>query len=353
MELNREAIRAMIYYDWKFGLSQEESHERLRAALQDDAPSRATVFRWFSEFKHGRASFEDECREGRPSSAVTPENIELIRKLVEEDRHITIQQMEGALGIGSAAVQSILHEKLHLRKLACRWVPHQLTPDQMQARVQWCKEMLKRFDEGRSKRLYDVVTGDESWIYQYDPLTKVQSAEWVFPSDDPPVQVRRSRSVGKQMVASFFSLTGHVKTILLQNQATVTAAWYVEKCLPQVFQSIQERRPRTGIHGTLLHYDNAPAHTAHRTVEFLEQHGVHHLAHPPYSPDLAPADYFLFPRIKYHLRGHRFNSPIEAANAFQQAVEGVSDSDWKECFAEWFHRMKLCVQTCGQYFEKL
>ena len=110
--------------------------------------------------------------------------------------------------------------------------------------------------------MYDVVTGDESWIYQYDPLTKRQSAEWVFPDEDPPTHVHRGRSIGKQMVASFFSLSGHVKTVLLEDKATVTAAWYVDVCLPQVFQAIRERRPKTGNRGLFLHHDNAPAHTS-------------------------------------------------------------------------------------------
>jgi hypothetical protein len=50
MELSREHWRAMIYYDYKSGLRQQESFERLSAAFGDQTPSRASVFNWFAEF---------------------------------------------------------------------------------------------------------------------------------------------------------------------------------------------------------------------------------------------------------------------------------------------------------------
>ena len=222
----------MIYYDFCAGLNQEQCLHRLQSAFRDQAPSRSTVFYWFAEFRRGRESLEDEPRCGRPPTAVTPANIERVRELVLEDKRISIQQLQELLGIGSGSMQSILHDSLGLRKLECRWIPHTLTSEQMSGRVSWCVEMLDRFDEGRSRRLYDIVTGDETWLYQFDPLSKQQSAEWVFPDDDAPTQVRRARSVGKRMIACFFSLTGHVSTVILKEHETVTADWYVTVCLP-------------------------------------------------------------------------------------------------------------------------
>lgn len=67
MEVSRTDFRAMIFYDFKRGLSYTESHENLMKAFGDDAPSNATVNRWFNEFKRGRQSFEDDPRPGRPT----------------------------------------------------------------------------------------------------------------------------------------------------------------------------------------------------------------------------------------------------------------------------------------------
>ena len=129
--------------------------------------------------------------------------------------------------------------------------------------------MLRKFDGGRFSRVWDIVTGDETWVYQYDPETKQQSAVWVFPDENPPVKFKRNRSASKQMIACFFAKLGHVVTIPLEDRKTVTADWYVNHRLPKVFQARSKRRPRTGVRGLLLHYDNAGAHTAAETLDFL------------------------------------------------------------------------------------
>ena len=83
--------------------------------------------------------------------------------------------------------------------------------------------MLRKFDGGRSPRVWDIVRGDETWVYQYDPETKEQSVAWVFPDENPPVNFKRNGSASKQMIPSFFSKFGGVATILLKDRKTVTA----------------------------------------------------------------------------------------------------------------------------------
>ena len=73
------------------------------------------------------------------------------------------------------------------------------------------------------------------------------------------------------MVATFFSTSGHLATVVLEDQRTVTAKWYTQVWLPQVFSKIKETRPRTGPRGILLHHDNASSHTDNATIAFLEK----------------------------------------------------------------------------------
>ena len=76
------------------------------------------------------------------------------------------------------------------------------------------------------------------------------------------------------------------------------------------------------------------------------------MGHPPYSPDLAPNDFFLFPTIKNKLRGQRFTSTEEAVNVFKNNVLRVLPLEWKNCFDKWFERMQKCIDLKGKYFEK-
>jgi hypothetical protein len=61
--------------------------------------------------------------------------------------------------------------------------------------------------------------------------------------------------------------------------------------------------------------DNASSHNVTIFKQFLDKRKVTVLDHPPYWPDLAPADYFLFRKVKSHLKGRLFdsNSDIEKA----------------------------------------
>jgi len=56
----------------------------------------------------------------------------------------------------------------------------------------------------------------------------------------------------------------------------------------------------------VLHHGNAPAHTALSIQELLMKKNIPVLPHPPYSPELAPCDFYIFPKLKLKLKGHHF-----------------------------------------------
>ena len=60
--------------------------------------------------------------------------------------------------------------------------------------------------------------------------------------------------------------------------------------------------------GVLLLQDNAPAHTSQVAMTAATECGFEILPHPPYSPDMAPSDVYLFPKLKSHIRGTQFKS---------------------------------------------
>jgi transposase len=66
-------------------------------------------------------------------------------------------------------------------------------------------------------------------------------------------------------------------------------------------------------------HDNAPLYTAVLTHQFLAKNKIAVIPHPPYSPDLAPCDFFLFPKMKLKLKGRRFDT-IEEIQAETQKV---------------------------------
>ena len=86
-------------------------------------------------------------------------------------------------------------------------------------------------------------------------------------------------------------------------------------------------------------------------TDFLEVEKVFVLLHPPYLPDLAPCDYFLFPKLKYHLSGRRYNSRNALGSAVYQCLMGVPIEEYEKCFQKWIYRLKRCVLAGEEYFE--
>ena len=101
--------------------------------------------------------------------------------MIERDRHITYREIQASLGIDMKVIHTILHDHLSVRKLCSRWILHNLTEAQKQARVKWSKEMLKTaFNRGQSNLVYNIVTEDDTWIYSYETESKQQSTVWIF-----------------------------------------------------------------------------------------------------------------------------------------------------------------------------
>ncbi|CAH1982613.1 unnamed protein product [Acanthoscelides obtectus] len=328
MELNREHFRAIIYYNFQRHLSQQECLAELLSVFGNEAPHQSTISRWYGEVKRG---LSDDPRVGAPKTAVTQENVDAVSKLIE-DRHVTYREDLNS---------KILHEELGVRKLVSRSIPHLLTDEQKAVRVNWCQKTLDRFNYENSKNVYSIVSGDESWIFCYEPENKRQSAK--------SQQVIRSRSVSKKMVTTFVSKAGHIATIPLNEQRTVTADWYTTICLQKVITEIRKINPEKRI---ILHQDNASSHTAQKTRQYLTEENVELLDYPPYSPDLSPNVFFTFPKIKNRLRGQRFQSSEEAVDAFKNAILDVPANERNKCFENWFEHMQMCINLRGEYFEK-
>ena len=184
-----------------------------------------------------------------------------------------------------------------MRKLCARWVPHGLTATQTEARRVFASDMLKRCSTNTTIRLKEIVTGDETWAYYYDPLTRLQSMEWVTPNQPRLSKVRPPRSIRKTMLILFFYHAGVVsrtKLVPMPGCKSDNALFYTSECLQKLVRALHKKYPKSGTRRILLHHDNASSHTAALTKSFLKEKKLQLLPHPPYSPDLAPCDYYLF-----------------------------------------------------------
>lgn len=162
-----------------------------------------------------------------------------------------------------------------------------LSFQQKEDHLNWCKFVTEKYDREYSHYIWDIITGDGVWMYQYDPETKHQSTVWVFEEKELPTKFKKAKSMNKNMLACFFMRSGHLKSKPLKNRRTVNADWYTNVCPPEVYHCVEHKWQRTGICGLQLLHDNASGHTAAKTLDFLTTRGVTLATHLSYSLDLA------------------------------------------------------------------
>jgi len=274
------------------------------------------VFQWHARFKTGRTSVDDNEHTGRPTSCTTPETVEQIQDLIRQDRRRTICDIAEEVEVGYGTCQRVLTEEMGMHHVTAKFVPRILTADQKQQCVNVCTE-LRQLASDDEMFLSRVITGDESWVYGYEPETKRQSSHWKSPTSPRPKKARQVKSNLKSVIITFFDIKGIVHKEFVPTGQTVNSGFYCE-VLRRLREKVRRHCPQLWREQTwLLHHDNAPSHTAVLHHQFMAKNKMAVIPHPPYSPDLAPSDFFLLPKMKLKLEGLRFDT-IEEIQAETQ-----------------------------------
>jgi histone-lysine N-methyltransferase SETMAR len=105
------------------------------------------------------------------------------------------------------------------------------------------------------------------------------------------------------MLIVFFYFNGIVMTEWVSEGQTINQTYYLS-VLATLRERVRKKRPEFWKNNSwILHQDNAPAHNTLSVKQYLAGKRIPVLEHAPYSPDLAPCDFFLFPKIKSALKG--------------------------------------------------
>ncbi|XP_023701373.1 uncharacterized protein LOC111861214 [Cryptotermes secundus] len=118
-------------------------------------------------------------------------------------------------------------DELNMRKACAKLVPKLLTDEQKANRVLIASELKERV-EIEPHYLDCVITGDETWTFEYDLETKRQSAEWHTSASPKPKKAKMSKSKMKTMLIVFFEAKGVVHKEFLPQGQTVKAPYYVD-----------------------------------------------------------------------------------------------------------------------------
>ncbi|CAF1688347.1 unnamed protein product, partial [Adineta ricciae] len=246
---------------------------------------------WFNRFKNGNLELDDLPRSGRPIEV----DMDALKQLIEEDPRLTTRCLAERLGCVHATVETHLKELGKTWKYGV-WIPHELSPHQLQLRVDACMELMT--SHRNYQWLHNLLTGDEKWVLYVNHTRKRQ---WLGAGQAGVATPKNELHPKKIMLSVWWSVKGIIHWEILPAGCTVTADLYCQQ-LDRVAAKLHGEQDRI----YFLH-DNARPHVAKLTREKLLKLGWITLPHPPYSPDLAPTDYHLFRSLSNYLSEKKFD----------------------------------------------
>jgi hypothetical protein len=101
-----------------------------------------------------------------------------------------------------------------------------------------------------------------------------------------------------------------------------------------------------------LHHDNTLAHASLNVWQFFVSMKMTVIPHPPYSPDFATCEFFLFPKTKLKLKGWRYDGTEEIQIESQNAMKTLTHNAFQKCFRSWKSCWNHCINAKGDYFKQ-
>lgn len=347
----RENLKFMVAE----GHTPIECWHHLRRVYGEETVSKPTMRRWHIRFNEGDGltPVTDLARSGRPREQRTEEKVEAVRRCITNDHWSTLRNAADDANISVTTAHRIVKQDFKLQRKVAKFVPQVLTLDQKRMRVRCCTLNLERL-KADPYLLDKVICGDESPVYLHDPENKFESSAWLPAGAPCPTKALRARSQRKMMLTAFFDSCGAVH--LEFSEERINTDSYIAT-LRRLREAIRKKCPgmwKGGVDGQtdrefILQHNNASCHTSNRTLAFLFDQDM--LSHPPYSPDLAPCDFWLFPLLKSKLQGVRHRNLQELKLSVRQVIRGIADDEFQTALCKLPMCWRKCIKAEGEYFE--
>lgn len=334
MEFSRRDLKVIAFHEFSLGHKVGESNDNLCRTVGEGKISLSSLKVWFRRFRNKDYQFDDKPRSGRP-----PEfDINDLKALIESDPRLTTRCLAERMGCSHTTIENYLSDLGKTWKYGL-WIPHEMTKDQLNRRVDTCLELLTA--RRHFEWLNNLVTGDEKWVLYVNHSNKRQwlgSGETGIPTPNGDLHPK------KVMLSVWWGTKGVIHWELLPTGSTVTADVYCQQ-LERLAASLKKKQDKV----YFLH-DNARPHVALSTKKKLTELGWTVLPHPPYSPDLAPTDYHLFRSLANHLNGKRFDNQDSLAKFIGDFFDNKTLDFYRDGILSLPNRWRRVVDNGGTYY---
>lgn len=336
--------RSVLHYCFLRQMKAPQIKAEMTIAYKEEAPALSTINKWLKRFQENEESLNDKPRAGRP---INYETNDAILGILQEQPFASARYIAHMLKINKSTVTYKLINQLHYQKLNCKWVPHELSPENKKKRVQMSQGILEILEKSPNNFI-NVLSGDEIWIF----WENYNLSQWLPQGSKRPIVPKQTINSKKTMFSIFFSLRGFIVVKNLPNDEKFNSTFMIETILPEIDNKMKIYRPKSAAKGIFIHMDNAPCHNSKATIEEITKYGMIRLPHPPYSPDISPCDFWLFGHLKEYLKGHTFSNEKELFDEVHNFLNSIEKDEIKKVYNEWIQRLHTVIENKGEYILK-
>ena len=331
--------RYVILFFWRKKTQPKDIFNELKEVYGENSLKLRCIQKWCQRFDEGKEDVFDEVRGGRPKNNHL---IPKISKIIESNPSISTTKLAYKLQSSKETVKRILTEELQMKKVNLKWIPNKLNEEIKKKRMKISKILLNNLNGLKKRERSLIFTQDETWIYFENP----NEFQWINEGNERPKKKRKIISSKKTMISVVWSTSGFHSIVKLEKKEKFNRDFFKNEVLGDLKKKIEIKRPKLKFSGIKLHMDNARPHCID---DYLAEIDLERLPHPPYSPDLAPSDFFLFGYLKKLLEGLFFENDEDLFKKVCQILHSIKRETLESVYDEWIKRLELCLEKKGDY----
>ena len=160
----------------------------------------------------------------------------------------------------------------------------------------------------------------------------------------------QKRMIQSEKVLFFtsFSAYGIIYINALHTNTSFNSAYMCSTILPNMTQAAHTHTKLFTKHQLILHLDNARPHISKITLSKINELGWKRMEYPPYSPEIAPNDIFLYGYVNEKLKGKQYSSRYELINEVIKICNNIPQNIWEKVYEEWEERLNDVVSNNGR-----